>query len=174
MNALEAILKRKSTRAYKSEQISEDALDKILKAACASPVGMARYDTLHITVVQNEDVLTRIFNEAEEALFKAIGIRKNMNFGAKTVILVSSAPAYREGVEYAHAGIVIENMVIAATSMKIDSVVLGGPIPAIENNDELKTELGIPEGFKPLLAVALGYGSEDTPVKEHTISINMV
>ena len=174
MNALEAILKRKSTRAYRSEQISEDALEKILKAACASPVGMARYDTLHITVVQNEDVLTRIFNEAEEALFKAIGIRKNMNFGAKTVILVSSAPAYREGVEYAHAGIVIENMVIAATSMKIDSVVLGGPIPAIENNDELKTELGIPEGFKPLLAVALGYGSEDTPVKEHTISINRV
>lgn len=174
MNALEAILKRKSTRAYKSEQISNEALDNILKAACASPVGMARYDTLHITVIQNEDVLVRIFNEAEEALFKAIGIRKNMNFGAKTVILVSSAPAYREGVEYAHAGIVIENMVIAATSMGIDSVILGGPIPAIENNDELKNVLGIPEGFKPLLAVALGYGSEDTPVKEHTISINMV
>ena len=174
MNALEAILKRKSTRAYRSEQISEDALDKILKAACASPVGMARYDTLHITVIQNEDMLVRIFNEAEEALFKAIGIRKNMNFGAKTVILVSSAPAYREGVEYAHAGIVIENMAIAATSMGIDSVILGGPIPAIENNDELKNALGVPEGFKPLLAVALGYGSEDTPVKEHAISINRV
>ena len=174
MNALEAIFSRKSTRAYKPEQISEDALDKILKAACASPIGMARYDTLHITVVQNEDILARIFNEAEEALFKDIGIRKNMNFGAKTVIIVSSAPAYREGVEYAHAGIVIENMVIAATSMKIDSVVLGGPISAIENNDKLKTELGIPNGFKSLLAVALGYGSEDTPVKEHTISINRI
>ena len=174
MNALEAIFSRKSTRAYKPEQISEDALDKILKAACASPIGMARYDTLHITVVQNEDILARIFNEAEEVLFKDIGIRKNMNFGAKTVIIVSSAPAYREGVEYAHAGIVIENMVIAATSMKIDSVVLGGPISAIENNDKLKTELGIPNGFKSLLAVALGYGSEDTPVKEHTISINRI
>ena len=174
MNALEAILIRKSTRAYNSEQIPNEALDNILKAACASPIGMARYDTLHITVIQNEDMLVRIFNEAEEALFKAIGIRKNMNFGAKTVILVSSAPAYREGVEYAHAGIVIENMVIAATSMGIDSVILGGPIPAIENNDELKIELGIPDGFKPLLAVALGYGAEDTPVKEHTISINRV
>ena len=174
MNALEAILIRKSTRAYNSEQIPNEALDNILKAAYASPIGMARYDTLHITVIQNEDMLVRIFNEAEEALFKAIGIRKNMNFGAKTVILVSSAPAYREGVEYAHAGIVIENMVIAATSMGIDSVILGGPIPAIENNDELKNALGVPEGFKPLLAVALGYGSEDTPVKEHTISINRV
>ena len=58
--------------------------------------------------------------------------------------------------------------------MGIDSVVLGGTIPAIENNDELKNALGVPEGFKPLLAVALGYGSEDTPGKEHTISINRV
>ncbi len=174
MNALEAILKRKSTRAYKPEQISEDALEKILKAACASPVGMARYDTLHITVVQNEDMLVRIFDEAEEDLFKAIGIRKNMNFGAKTVIIVSSAPAYREGVEYAHAGIIIENMVIAATSMGIDSVILGGPIAAISHNEALKSELGIQAGFEPLLAVALGYGSDETPVKEHTISINRV
>ena len=31
MNAFEAILKRKSTREYKSEQISEEALEKILK-----------------------------------------------------------------------------------------------------------------------------------------------
>ena len=60
MNALEAILKRKSTRAYGPAQISEEALENIIKAACAAPVGMARYDTLHITVVQNEDMLARI------------------------------------------------------------------------------------------------------------------
>ncbi|MBR2381865.1 MAG: nitroreductase family protein [Clostridia bacterium] len=174
MNALEAILKRKSTRAYGPAQISEEALENIIKAACAAPVGMARYDTLHITVVQNEDMLARIFNEAEEVMFKAVGIRKNMNFGAKTVIIVSSAPAYREGVEYAHAGIVIENMVIAATSMGIDSVILGGPISAIAQNEALKTDLGIKAVFEPLLAVAFGYGSEDTPVKEHTISVNRV
>ena len=107
-------------------------------------------------------------------MFKAVGIRKNMNFGAKTVIIVSSAPAYREGVEYAHAGIVIENMVIAATSMGIDSVILGGPISAIAQNEALKTDLGIKAVFEPLLAVAFGYGSEDTPVKEHTISVNRV
>ena len=174
MNALEAIFARKSTRAYEPKQISEEALENILKAAFASPIGMGRYDTLHLTVVQNEALLIKIFDEAEEELFKSMGVRKNMNFGAKTLILISSIPAYREGVDYAHAGIIIENMVIAATSMGIDSVVLGGPIPAIENNDELKNELGVPEGFKPLLAVSLGYGVEETPVKEHTISINRI
>ena len=174
MNTLDAIFARKSTRSYKNEQISEENLQLILKAGCAAPIGMARYDTLHITVVQNEDILSKIFNEAEEAMFKAIGMRKNMNFGAKTMILVSSMPAYREGVNYAHAGIVIENMVIAATSLGIDSVVLGGPISAIAESDELRGLLAIPDGFEPLLAASFGYATEDAPAKEHSISINRV
>lgn len=174
MNALEAIFTRKSTRSYKNEQISEENLQTILKAGCASPIGMARYDTLHITVVQSEEILAKIFDEAEEVMFKAVGMRKNMNFGAKTMILVSSMPAYREGVNYAHAGIVIENMVIAATSLHIDSVVLGGPISAIAESEELRALLGIPEGFEPLLAASFGYATEDASAKEHTISVNRV
>lgn len=174
MNALDAIFSRKSTRAYKNEQISEENLQIIIKAGCAAPIGMARYDTLHITVVQSDELLAKIFDEAENAMFKQIGIRKNMNFGAKTVIVISSMPAYREGIEYAHAGFVIENMVIAATSLGIDSVVLGGPISAIAQSEELKNAIGIPEGFEPLLAVVLGYAVEDAPSKEHSISVNRV
>ncbi len=174
MNTLDAIFTRKSTRAYKNIQISEENLQTIIKAGCAAPIGMARYDTLHLTVVQNEDLLAKIFDEAEEVMFKAVGMRKNMNFGAKTMILVSSAPAYREGIEYAHAGFVIENMVIAATFLGIDSVVLGGPISAIAESEELIKVLQIPEGFSPILAVSFGYAIEDAPAKEHTISVNRV
>ena len=53
MNTLEAIAKRKSTRNYTPEQIPEEALAVILKAGFAAPVAMAKYDSLHITVVQN-------------------------------------------------------------------------------------------------------------------------
>jgi RimJ/RimL family protein N-acetyltransferase/nitroreductase len=174
MNTLDAIFSRKSTRAYKNEQISEENLQTIIKAGCAAPIGMARYDTLHITVIQNDTVLAKIFDEAEEVMFKELGVRKNMNFGAKTMIVISSLPAYREGVEYAHAGFVIENMVIAATSLGIDSVVLGGPISTLAKNEELKNIIGIPEGFSPLLAVSFGYGIEDLPAKNHTIEVNRI
>lgn len=174
MNTLDAIFSRKSTRAYKNEQISEENLQIIIKAGCAAPIGMARYDTLHITVIQNDEVLAKIFDEAEEEMFKQIGMRKNMNFGAKTMIVISSLPAYREGVEYAHAGFVIENMVIAATSLGIDSVVLGGPIAILAKSEELKNTIGIPEGFTPLLAVSFGYGVENAPAKSHTIEVNRV
>ena len=50
----EAIAKRKSTRSYKSVQIPEEALEKIIKAGCAAPVARAQYDSLNITVIQNE------------------------------------------------------------------------------------------------------------------------
>ena len=60
MNTLEAIAKRKSTREYKDVQITEEALDAILKAGFASPVAMARYDSLHITVVQNQELLKNV------------------------------------------------------------------------------------------------------------------
>ena len=52
MNALEAIAKRKSTRSDKSEQVSDQVLETILKAGFAAPVAMAKYDSLHVTVLQ--------------------------------------------------------------------------------------------------------------------------
>lgn len=174
MNTLEAIAKRKSTREYKDVQITEEALDAILKAGFASPVAMARYDSLHITVVQSQELLDKVNAAAAEMLFKAMGQRKNTDFGAKTLILVSSMPIHRIGMEYINAGIVIENMVLAATSMGIDSVILGGAPSAISQDLELMKELGIPEGLSPLVGAFFGYGVNDEPAKEHTIQVNRV
>ena len=75
MNTLEAILKRKSTRAYTNEQISEDALNKIIQAGCASPVAMARYDSLHITIIQNQDVIANICDITSDMPFHKEAIR---------------------------------------------------------------------------------------------------
>ena len=174
MNTLEAIAKRKSTRSYRPEQISEDALQTILKAGCAAPIAMARYDSLHITVVQKQELLDRINHLTAEMMEKAFGMRKNTDFGAKTLILVSSTPVHRPGTEYTNAGIVVENMVLAATDLGIDSVILGGAPGAVAQDAEMMKALEIPEGFTPLLGAFFGYGTEQTPAKDHTIAINRV
>lgn len=174
MQTLDAIAKRKSTRNYKPEQIPEDALQAILKAGCAAPVAMANYDSLHITVVQSRELLDRVNAVAAEMVFKMLGVRKNTDFGAKTLVLVSSTPIHRAGTEHANVGIVVENMVLAATDMGIDSVILGAAPAAVAQDKELMKALGIPEGFTPLLGAFFGYGAEQTPVKEHSISINRV
>lgn len=174
MNTLEAIAKRKSTRNYTPEQIPEDVLQTILKAGCAAPVAMARYDSLHITVVQSQDLLDRINIATAEAISKALGVRENTDFGAKTLIFISSTPIHRAGTEHANVGIVMENMVLAATDLGIDSVILGAAPAAVAQDPQLMKDLKIPEGYKPLLGVFLGYGAENAPVKEHTIAISRV
>ena len=173
MQTLVAIAKRKSTRSYKPERISEEALQTILKAGCAAPVAMGNYASLHFTVVENPVLLEKINEAATEALLK-LGVQKNADYGAKTLILVSSTPVHRPGTDHANAGIVIENMVLAATSLGIDSVILGAAPAAVAQDRELLKALEIPDGFVPLLGAFFGYGTEATPPKEHTITVNRV
>ena len=174
MNTIETIIKRKSTRNYKPEQISEEALETILKSGMAAPVALAAYDSLHITVVQNEQLIEDIFDAAQDMVFAAIGIRKSLDYGAKTLIFVSSKPAHRAGIDYANGGIVIENMVLAATEMGVDSCIMGAPIAALAENKNLSDKAGVPAGFKPVLGVVFGYAENDEQAKEHTISVNRV
>ena len=174
MNTLEVIAKRRSTRSYKSEQIGEEALATIIKAGCAAPIALAKYDSIHITVVQDEEYIKRIFDEAQDAVFKTIGIKKSLDYGAKTLMVVSSLPPHREGMDYANGGIVIENMVLAATALGIDSCIMGAPIAALAGNVELSRLIGIPDGFTPVLGAVFGYATEDAPAKEHTITVNRV
>lgn len=174
MNTLEAIAKRVSVRNYKPEQLTEEQLQTILKAGCAAPVAMAQYETLRITVVQNPVMLKKIYDDATEHVFKTMNVRKNFDFGAPTLILISSAPVLRPGMQYTNAGCVVENMAIAATALGIGSVVLAGAPFALAENAALQRELGIPEGFVPVLGAAFGYADGEVPPAEHTITVNRV
>ncbi len=174
MDAIQAILSRKSTRSYQDTQISEDELNTILQAGMSAPVGSGAYDSLHLTVVQNPKLFAVINTAVNDMIFKKLGKHMDKSFGAPTMIFVSSKSAMIPGMEYANAACVLENMAIAATSMGIDNIIWGGAAAAVEQNAELSKKLGIPADFKPLLCISLGYGTEDEPPKKHKISVNMV
>ena len=119
METLEAVAKRTSTRKFKEIQISEENLQAILKAGMSAPVGSGLYESLHITVIQDMNILNIIGDAVTEMIYKKFGKRMDKNFGAPTMIVVSSKPAVFPGIEYANAACVIENMAIAATSLVI-------------------------------------------------------
>ena len=175
MNTLEAIAKRRSTRAYRNEQITEEELSVILKAADASPIAMAKYETLHITVVQDEKLIKRINDLTSEMFSRMAGEKRDVDYGAKTLIFVS---ANGEGLPpemtYANVGIVVENMVLAATDLGVDSVILGGSPRVMVNDAELMRELGVPEGFRPVLGAAFGYAADEGAPREHGFAKNRV
>ena len=175
MNTLDAILSRKSTRAYTEQRISKDALENILKAAFASPIAMAQYESLHITVIESEQIIKEINELTAKMLFEKTGMKKNTDFGAKTMVMVSITPSIlSHEMECINAGIVVENMVLAATDMGIDSVILGGAPAIVSQNPDVMQKLGIPEGFSPVLGAVFGYAVEEAPAKVHTISVNRV
>ena len=174
MNTLEAIAKRVSVRAYKPDQIPEDALQAILKAGMSAPVGSGAYDSLHITVIQDMKLLNEIGEAVNDFIFKKLGRKMNKNFGAPTMIVVSSAPSHFPGMEFANAATVLENMAIAATDLGIDNIVWAAATAVIEQNEELKKKLAIPDGYKPTLCASFGHAAEKETPKDHTIPVNRV
>ena len=174
MNALEAIVKRTSIRSYKPEQLTEGQLDTILKAGMAAPVGSNDYASLHMTVVQNMDILNEIGDSVTEMVQKVLGRRMDKNFHAPTMIVVSAKKGHMPGIEMANAGCVLENMAIAATDLGLGSIIWGGAAAVIAQSEALKAKLNIPEGYAPTLCLSLGYAVQGEPAKPHTISVNRV
>ncbi len=174
MNAIESIMERTSIRAYKPKQIDNEALQKILQAGMAAPVGSNAYDALHMTVVQDRDLFPIIDKAVSDMIFSMLGKRMDKAFGAPTMVFISSKPAIMPGIEYANAACVLENMAIAATSLGVASIIWGGAAAAVAQNEPLRKKLEIPDGYSPLLCISLGYAQEEEPAKKHEIGINAV
>ena len=174
MDAMQAILSRKSTRSYRADQVDEETLQTILRAGMSAPVGSGSYGSLHMTVVQSKALFSKINEAVAELIFRMSGKHVDKNFGAPTMVFVSSKSATAPGLEYANAACVLENMAIAATGLGVDSVIWGGAAAAVAQSPELPSRLGIPAGFKPVLCISLGYGAKDGAPKRHEIDVNRV
>ena len=165
METMEVMRRRQSCRAYLPGQISEEALNTLLQAANAAPVGMGRYDTVRLTVVQNNTLLTKLNVRAADFMGDP-ALRPT--YGAPTVILVSAAEGDPDDVRYCNAACIVENMHLAATELGLGSVYLLGCIRALQKAPELQRELGIPEGFTPMSALAVGMANQQMPRRELT------
>ena len=163
MEFMETLCRRRSCRNYLPGQISEEDLQTLLKAANAAPVGMGQYDKVHLTVVQNAALLVKLnlctADFIGDASFRA-------TYGAPTVILVSAAAGDPDDVRYCNAACIVENMHLAATDLGLGSVYLLGCVRALQKNAALQRELGVPEGFAPMSALAVGFASQEMRRRE--------
>lgn len=156
MDIFEAMALRRSSRAYTTEKVSAEELEKLLFAANSAPVGGAHYENIHLTVVQEPALREQL---------RAAGAGANSSadpfYGAPLVILVSArARQSSPGVEIANAACLVEHMHLAATALGLGSVYIWGCLPGLRADAALKTRLGIPDGFEPLSAIAVGHVAE--------------
>ena len=172
-DTIKTIKNRRSIRQYKAEQISDAEIQAIMEAAIHAPSAMNQ-QKWHFTVIQNRETLTKMEDIARENMLKsdiefiADRARENPDFrifySAPTVILVTAE-------ENAHfmefdCGAAAENIAVAAEALNIGSCMIGfgAFVFGSEKEDEIKKELGIPEGYRFIISIALGYKDIDPPV----------
>ena len=176
METLEAIAKRKSTRDFDPDKpVSDELVETVVKAGCQAPVGGGDRKSLHLTVCRNSEILDEI-NTSTAAAMKME--KRDFFYGAPVVVIVSASDEQMApGIERANAACVIENMLIAATDAGLDNIYLWGGVQALAKNAAMCTKMGIPEGFKPVSAAALGYsksGSAETRELSVSLSTNYI
>jgi nitroreductase len=165
---IRTILSRRSVRKYKPDPIEKDKLDLILQCALFAPSARNR-QPWHFTVVLDRRLLDQISAANREILLastdeamrqRALEPGFDTFRGSPMAILVSG----EESAPYALADCAnaVENMALAAESLGLSSCYNGSFKLALEgpSGAPLLRLLQIPAGYKPLLALSLGYGDE--------------
>ena len=161
MDILEILKGRRSIRKYKSEQIKESELEKILEAGMYAPSGMGR-QSARMIVVQNPELRERLRKSNAS-------IMNNENidpfYGAPTVIVVvvdKTIPTYHDdGV------LVASNLMNEAYSIGIGSCYIYRAKEELETEEGkiLRDELGIKETEEGIANIILGYPDEQPEAK---------
>lgn len=160
MELFEAIEKRFSNRKYLDKQISDDDLNKILKAGMQAPIGRGKYEDMHITVIQTKDFLNEISGLADRSVF----------YNAPTLVIISARDD-GHGLDKENSACVAMNMLLAATALNLGSIYLNLVIGLIKEHKDVLDKLNLPEGFVPIVGVGLGY-ADGTHIREHEIGID--
>ncbi len=135
MEALEAILTRRSTRNYKPDPVEPEKLERILEAARQAPSG-GNNQTNHFLVIRSREVLEKLIGMTEAAFAKmetdentypslrhAVSASKKGGYvfcyNAPLLIAVANRRDY--GNNMADCACAIENMMIAANALDLGS-----------------------------------------------------
>ena len=178
MDALEAILTRRSTRNYKPDPVEDEKLGQILDAARQAPSG-GNNQTSHFLVIRNQDTLQKLAAMAEKAfsgmeisedtyasLKHSIALSKKggyvFYYNAPVLIVVANRRDY--GNNIADCACAIENMMIAANALDLGSCWINqlkwlNEEPAIV---DYLHELGMEEDERVYGAVIIGYPAGDS------------
>ena len=158
MNTLDAIKARRSVRGFTQQQISNEDLEAILYAGGQAAVGGADFKSLKLYVVQDPELLQAI----DEASAKRRPGSHPL-YGAPTLVVLASKESILPSIDFTNAGCIIENMMVAATDLGVDSIYLWMAMYGINEDPDLVKRLGFPEGFTCVGTMALGYAAKEFP-----------
>jgi len=151
---LKSLMERRSVRAFKKEQITDEELKAVLDAGTFAPTGM-NYQDPWIVAVQNKQLMDQLVRMNKQFTEQ----QGNPYYDAPTVVLVfaSNPEKWRNGM--ADGSLVLGNMMNAAHAIGLGSCWINREREMFDTEEgrALMRQLGLPEGLMGVGAIALGY-----------------
>lgn len=168
---IEAIMSRRSIRKYKDIPVEREKLQLIAECGVNAPNGM-NAQRWEVRIVDNAESIAAISEEYKKAnpqLLERDPGFKNMFRNAPAVICVA-VPAGDDGV---NAGLLGENIMLAAHSIGLGTVCLGGPVRFLKDSEAGRAfiaRLGFSEDYSLLYMIGVGYPDEAPDAKPRDLS----
>ncbi len=164
MNISEAILNRKSIRAYRSTPVSDDNLAQIIEAGRWAP----NAGPFQISVVRNAALLKKINDRTHNAMLDSTNefLRQRASlpgyqplYEAPVVILLSGPDNTPFPIH--NTVLAAENMLLMSTGLGLGTCLIFSITAALNGtkNQDLAREAGIPSGYSLQCAIALGHAA---------------
>ena len=169
---LSCIMARRSIRQYLDKPVEHEKLEVIVRAGINAPSGVNRQPWI-VRVVEDQKLIAdvnEVYKKANPEQVKRDKNFKNMFRNAPNLICVCT-PANGGG--ELDAGLLGENMMLAALSMGLGTCCLGGPVRWLNSNADAKfflDRLDIPEDYKLNYILAIGYPDEQPDAKPRDAS----
>jgi nitroreductase len=163
MDTLEAIMKRRAIRSFQTTEVSQETVNVILEAGRQAP-SWGNTQTWRWVIIRDQNIKMQM---AEKVLRP--GNRGTNAVKTAPVVIAACAElnraGFREGQPATNkggywymfdAGLALENMALAATSLGLGTLFIGGM-------DAQKAEnlLAVPEGYACVILMVLGYPGEE-------------
>ena len=169
---LSTIMARRSVRKYLDKPVEHEKLDVIVRAGINAPSGSNRQPWI-VRVVEDRqliDRVTQVFKQENAEQVQRDKNFKNMFRNAPNLICVCT-PANGGG--ELDAGLLGENMMLAAQAMGLGTCCLGGPVRFLLSNEKARfflDSLDIPSDYKLLYIIGVGYPDEQPDAKPRDAS----
>ena len=169
---LSSIMARRSIRKYLDKPVEHEKLEVIVRAGINAPSGVNRQPWI-VRVVEDQKLIadvTEVYKQENAEQVKRDKGFKNMFRNAPNIICVCT-PANGGG--ELDAGLLGENIMLAAQSMGLGTCCLGGPVRFLLSNEKCKfflDRLDIPADYKLNYIIAIGYPDEQPDAKPRNAS----
>lgn len=154
MDAIDAILTRRSIRKYTPQEIPDEIVQKLLKAAMNAP-SAGNQQPWHFIVIRSREILDEIptFHQYAQMLKHA---------PLAIAVCGDLDKQLHKGYWIQDCSAATQNLLLAAHALKLGAVWLG-VYPRDNRVQGVQSLLNLPEHVLPLCLIAIGYPDEQKP-----------